>query len=828
MLAGLARNGPVVLVFEDLHQADPLLLDLIEQLVKEARRVPLLVRVRRALGLPRGPAELGGRASRRGDAVGRAARRPSTRRGSRWRRAVWSAPMPSAWPPMPAATRCSSSRSRACSCATSTTVPPVGAGADRPAVARDRAGGDRGADRPAVAGGARAGPARLGVPARPVRHRRAVADRRAQPGAAGRGGGRGAPAARRGAPGRVAVPQRRAARRRLRLARQARAAAAAPAGRRQALRAGARGSLPADDRLPPGAGGARARSTWTRTIGRSPTGRSTRSRGRATRRGGRSSRARPSICTSARSRWPATRTDWGVREAWIVGMLGEARYWLADFDEAETRFRKAMTLAAGDDRVVAHAARFLADITLTIRGDDHLAASLFDRSLDAARRLGDPFVLARTLLMAGWVPFWRNRLDEAEALFREALDVVRDAARTGRVGGGARAGRARERDVAPRRRGGGARDRARGARRSPRPRDSRSRRRSPTSVVAASSRRMLRLEDAVEHADAAVRILRELGARWELASVLGDRGATHRVAGRLDAAELDLREAFVLCRDLKERALVTWTASELARTLAGQGDVAGARVGPGRSARAHRRGRARGSDAPWRSPRPLRRWPRGTRSAPGAIARGARGRESPRRCWRTRAPPPSGGSGASSVPTPRAVSAAIEDAREQLERNGWRQALREPELVTRPESPRSLHPGVGSYEAVSLHPVDGSAVGCTVRALLDDEIGPILPRRPAPAGHLRRVRGAAHLGAYRRRGTELQSGRFRAPGGGRRRTPARRDPVPDQRQAGGAGRRRGPGGPGRERARAGRRPDRRDEGAPRRGAGALRRDPSSA
>ena len=43
MLAGLARGGPVVLVFEDLHQADPLLLDLIEQLVKEARRVPLLV-----------------------------------------------------------------------------------------------------------------------------------------------------------------------------------------------------------------------------------------------------------------------------------------------------------------------------------------------------------------------------------------------------------------------------------------------------------------------------------------------------------------------------------------------------------------------------------------------------------------------------------------------------------------------------------------------------------------------------------------------------------------------------------------------------------------
>jgi len=43
MLEGLAREGPVVIVFEDLHEADPLLLDLIEQLVKEARRVPLLV-----------------------------------------------------------------------------------------------------------------------------------------------------------------------------------------------------------------------------------------------------------------------------------------------------------------------------------------------------------------------------------------------------------------------------------------------------------------------------------------------------------------------------------------------------------------------------------------------------------------------------------------------------------------------------------------------------------------------------------------------------------------------------------------------------------------
>jgi predicted ATPase len=91
---------------------------------------------------------------------------------------------------------------------------------------------------------------------------------------------------------------------------------------------------------------------------------------------------------------------WGRREAWIVSMLGEARYWLGEFDEAEDLFRRALTLAGGDDVVTAHATRFLADITMTIRGDDHLASALFERSLEAARRLGEPRVLARTLLMA--------------------------------------------------------------------------------------------------------------------------------------------------------------------------------------------------------------------------------------------------------------------------------------------------------------------------------------------------------------------------------------------------------------------------------------------
>jgi tetratricopeptide (TPR) repeat protein len=96
-------------------------------------------------------------------------------------------------------------------------------------------------------------------------------------------------------------------------------------------------------------------------------------------------------------------------------------------------------------------------------------------------------------------------------------------------------------------------------------------------TVAGSLRRLMHLDEALVDADAAVTTLRELGARWELAGALGERGSIHRLAGRLEDAETDLREAFVLCLDLRERALITWTASELARTLALRGDVASGR-----------------------------------------------------------------------------------------------------------------------------------------------------------------------------------------------------------------------------------------------------------
>jgi class 3 adenylate cyclase/tetratricopeptide (TPR) repeat protein len=373
--------------------------------------------------------------------------------------------------------------------------------------------------------------------------------------------------------------------------------------------------------------------------------------------------------------------SWGTREAWIISMLGESRYWLGEFEKAEESFRRALALAseARDDRVVAHASRFLADLMLTIRGDDHLASALFDRSLEAARRLGEPVVLARTLLMAGWVPYWRAELDEAERVFREALEVARSSDRrdawvesralVGLSTVVAQAGDERESLAL----GTEALAVAEAAGQ-------------PFSAaiahqaVAASMRRLMRLDDGLEHADRSVKVLRELGARWELASALSDRGAIHRLAARLDEAEQDLQEAFALCHDLNERTLVTWTAAQLALTLVGKGDLAAARrvlEDPLASATE----REPGSMSAFRTAQASLALAAGDREAALARSqaalqeeRGPRGNptmEAAVRWW------------IGSVFGPEAAGGAdaVEAARAALESNGRLQALVEPELV---------------------------------------------------------------------------------------------------------------------------------------------------
>src|SRR5439155_8975360 len=95
--------------------------------------------------------------------------------------------------------------------------------------------------------------------------------------------------------------------------------------------------------------------------------------------------------------------------------------------------------------------------------------------------------------------------------------------------------------------------------------------------VGNSLRRLMRLDEALPLFEESVRIFRELDARWELASTLGDRGELFWLVGRLGDAERDLRKALELCRKLGERSLIGWTAAQLALVFLAKGDLAGAR-----------------------------------------------------------------------------------------------------------------------------------------------------------------------------------------------------------------------------------------------------------
>jgi ATP/maltotriose-dependent transcriptional regulator MalT len=193
---------------------------------------------------------------------------------------------------------------------------------------------------------------------------------------------------------------------------------------------------------------------------------------------------------------------------------------------------------------------------------------------------------------------------------------------------------------------------------------------------------MMRLDEAREHSDAAIRTFRELGARWELAGAIGDRGTIHRLQGGLEAAEEDLREAFRLCRELGERALVTWTASELARLLVVRGDLAGARqVLEDPAARLSAAEPGSGADLLFAE-------------ATLALAEGEHDVAMDRALEGVRADRDRAGGG---LPNPVAArvwwvgallgeqaaggSETLERARERLERAHWRQALHEPEVA---------------------------------------------------------------------------------------------------------------------------------------------------
>ncbi|MGH2724707.1 MAG: ATP-binding protein [Actinomycetota bacterium] len=268
------------------------------------------------------------------------------------------------------------------------------------------------------------------------------------------------------------------------------------------------------------------------------------------------------------------REGWGSQEARILSSAGEARYWLGDYEQAQRQVELALEIGGDDPWVPAHGLRFLADIVLNVRGDVDRAEDLFDRAVAAARDSGDPRTVARTLLMAGWVPYWRNELDPARAMFEEALGLARGE---GDLWAEARAVNSLVSVVSP------ASDALEALGLSEQALAIGREMGDAFSIAVAqenvgtSLRRLFRLDEALPHLSQAVGTFRDLGARWELASAVGERGGVHRLAGRLPEAEADLREALELCRELGERALVTWTVAELATVLLARNDRDGAR-----------------------------------------------------------------------------------------------------------------------------------------------------------------------------------------------------------------------------------------------------------
>ena len=280
---------------------------------------------------------------------------------------------------------------------------------------------------------------------------------------------------------------------------------------------------------------------------------------------------------------------WSTREARILASLGEARYWLGAFDGAASGLERALELGERDPWVRAHAGRFLGDICLSVHDDRARAGELFDDALAAAREIGDPWTLARTLLSAGWAPEWADDLTAARQMFEEALAIARANPRpdpwaevraltsivvVSAPDGDERACERLAREALSIAEGAG----------------------DPFSVAVAETtlagtlRRMFRLEEAGPLLDDAVRRFGELGARLERADALIGRGVLRRLAGATQAAESDLHESVRICRELKERSLLGWASGELAKVLLARDDPSAARRvledvgrGPGQS-----------------------------------------------------------------------------------------------------------------------------------------------------------------------------------------------------------------------------------------------------
>ena len=265
---------------------------------------------------------------------------------------------------------------------------------------------------------------------------------------------------------------------------------------------------------------------------------------------------------------------WGVREARILAGMGESYYWLADYPAATEALSRAVALGETqpDPFALALATRYLGDIAINFEGDVDKAERLLSRSLLAAEELGDSWAIVRSRLFAGWVPWTRERFDEAEAIWRGALALVDPKDYWARVRALTALSINRTEKQDPE-----------GALQLIEEACALAEESGDQFSVANTSVQKGRVlddlgrgEEALPWFDRGVSIFGEFGARWEMADARAARGIAKRNVGRLDEAEEDLRFAIRTAEELGDRQLPAWTWRNLAKVAELRGDKAAA------------------------------------------------------------------------------------------------------------------------------------------------------------------------------------------------------------------------------------------------------------
>jgi class 3 adenylate cyclase/tetratricopeptide (TPR) repeat protein len=261
---------------------------------------------------------------------------------------------------------------------------------------------------------------------------------------------------------------------------------------------------------------------------------------------------------------------WGAREARILAGMGEAHYWLGEYPAAIAALNRAVALgdAHHDAFALALALRFLGDIAINYEADVEKAEQLLNRSLQEAERLGDPWAVVRSLLFLGWVPWTRGQFSEAEKLWRRALDLTDPKDLWARVRG-----------LTALSINHGDMDDVEGALKMIDEAGALAQQMGDQFSVGNTSVQKGRVyDDLGRHADAlpwfdrGIAIFAELGARWEMADARAARGIAKRELGLLDEAEEDLKFAIRTAEELGDRQLPAWTWRNLAGVAELRGD----------------------------------------------------------------------------------------------------------------------------------------------------------------------------------------------------------------------------------------------------------------